>query len=65
MSYTDQKLARTCFEENCRLFAHPQQRPEQYNLYNGLACLAAMNEALLQRVELLETKLNVLLDRVS
>ncbi|MEA2109096.1 MAG: hypothetical protein U9P07_06715 [Pseudomonadota bacterium] len=32
--------ARQCFEENLANFAHPENDPEKYNLYNGLANLA-------------------------
>lgn len=34
------RSAQKQFEENVRLFGHPQTNPEKYNLYNGLANLA-------------------------
>ena len=54
--HTD-KLAQKTFEENIRLFTQPDQKPEQYNTYNGLAHLAVMIEELLQRVQSVEKQL--------
>lgn len=38
------QTARKCFAENLHLFADSATRPEQYNLYQGLAALAAAIE---------------------
>ncbi|MCC7013395.1 MAG: hypothetical protein IT454_12595 [Planctomycetes bacterium] len=37
---TNANVAKKCFAENIRLFAHSETEPEKYNLYNGLAALA-------------------------
>lgn len=34
------RAAIKCFDENRNLFGNPQQEPEKFNLYNGLAGLA-------------------------
>ena len=36
--------ARKCFAENLRVFGSSNSQPEKYNLYNGLANLAAAVE---------------------
>ncbi|MFA5353487.1 MAG: hypothetical protein WC291_04615 [Thermodesulfovibrionales bacterium] len=50
-------FAQESFEENIRLFAPPSQRPEQYNLYNGLAHLSLMVQQVLAHVRELERRL--------
>lgn len=55
-SYTN-TLAQESFEENIRLFAQPNQSPEQYNLYNGLAHLSLMVQDVLNKLRSVERRL--------
>jgi hypothetical protein len=42
--FTKIDTAKKCFAENIRLFGNSNSQPEKYNLYNGLANLAAAVE---------------------
>lgn len=48
-------IAEKCFQENINLFVgHPSQNPKEYNLYNGLLCLAEAIRELQNQVSSLQ-----------
>lgn len=55
-----EKLGEKCFLENIQRFSHPETRPEQYNLYTGLAAMSQVLETVLHELNTIGIRLNSL-----